>query len=111
MGRLDEDVQMSFLRLIHKNSCQSLHSQQLVLVSELNLAHVLLETVVDGDGNLVEFEGICVNVFECDFLLVLDGIPESADVLGIRNFDSEDVICIVASHETVELKGMRIRSC
>jgi hypothetical protein len=111
VGRLDDDVQMPFLRSIHENSCQSLHSQQLVLVSELNLAHILLETVVDGNGNLVEVESFGINLFECVFILVLDVVFESADVLGIRNFDSEDVIGIVASHETVEFKGMSIRSC
>ena len=39
-------------------------------------------------------------------LLVLDVVLESSEVLGIRNFDSEDVIYIVVLHNTVEFGGM-----
>jgi hypothetical protein len=45
------------------------------------------------------------------FLLLLDRFPESADVLGMRNFDSEEVICIVALYDTVEFEVKRIPSC
>ena len=39
---------------------------------------MLRETLVDSDSdrNLPEFEGLCINVFESDLILLLDGLPE-----------------------------------
>jgi hypothetical protein len=69
-----------------------------------NVAHVVLETVVDWNGNLPEFEGVRVNVFECDLLLVLDGLLEGADGLCSRNFDREYVVGIIVVDEAVEFE-------
>ena len=51
-------------------------------------------------------EGVCVNVFECDLLLVLDGFLEGADGLCSRNFDGKYVAGagIIIMYETVEFE-------
>ena len=41
-------------------------------------------------------------------ILVLDVVLESADVLGIRNFDRKGESPFVALHNTVEFEGMRV---
>ena len=102
MRDLYDDVQMIFLGLILKKSFQSLYSQQLVLISELNL---LLETGVDFDANLVEFEGTGIDVMKRLLILFLDGIFESANRFVIRDFNRKNLAGIIAIEETVHFKG------
>ena len=43
----------------------------------------------------MEFEGVCVNVFERDLLLLLDGFPEGADEFVVCDFDGKNVAGII----------------
>jgi len=52
-----------------------------MLFNEVVPAEALFEALVDGDGNLPENEGVCVDVVKRGLLLVLDEFPEDADGL------------------------------
>jgi hypothetical protein len=75
------------------------------LFNEVQLTEVVFETFVEGDGNLPENEGVCVDVFECVLLLVLDGVSEDADSLVVGDLDREKTTRVIAEHETIEIKG------
>src|SRR5215471_2337491 len=94
MRDLYDDVQMIFLGLILKKSFQSLYSQQLVLISELNL---LLETGVDFDANLAQCEGAGIDIAKRVLILLLDEFLEGANRL-CHDFDRK----YVASFITIE---------
>jgi hypothetical protein len=50
-------------------------------------------------------QGVSINLFECVLLLLLNRLPQSADVLGFRNFDREDLIRFVVFHNTIEIEA------
>jgi hypothetical protein len=56
-----------------------------------------------GNGDLPEGEGVCINMLECD-LLVLGGVSKSADRLRAGNFDLKYLASIVSEHPAVELE-------
>jgi hypothetical protein len=58
------DVQMSNFRRLWEDLIQYGHRLESFLVDKLEHAQVLLKAVVVCDGNIPEFEGVCVNVFE-----------------------------------------------
>jgi hypothetical protein len=50
-------------------------------------------------------EGVCVNVFECDLLLLLDDFLTGANGLCPRDFDRRYVAGIIVVDETVEFEN------
>jgi hypothetical protein len=72
---------------------------------KLNVADVLLETVIDWDGDFPEFEGTCGDVIKFRLLLLLDGFLEGADGLCSGNFDREYVAGVIALDETIEYEN------
>jgi hypothetical protein len=56
-----------------------------------------------GNGDLPESEGVCINMLECD-LLVLGGVSKSADRLRVGNFNLKYLASIVPQHPAVELE-------
>jgi hypothetical protein len=56
-----------------------------------------------GNGDLPEGEGVCINMLDCD-LLVLGGVSKSADRLRAGNFDLKYLASIVSEHPAVELE-------
>jgi hypothetical protein len=56
-----------------------------------------------GNGDLPEGEGVCINMLECD-LLVLGGVSKSADRLRVGDFDLKYLASIVSEHPAVELE-------
>jgi len=61
-------------------------------------------TAVDWDGDLPESEGICVNVFESDLFLLLDGFLEGAGGACCHDFDGKYAAGIIIVDETVEFE-------
>ena len=57
-------------------------------------------------SDLPEFETISINVLEHMLLLILDRLPEGADVLGTHGVHSEDMTEIVTEHDTVKIEVM-----
>jgi len=104
MRGLYDNVQIFFLGLILKKTWQSLYSQQRVLISELNLVHVFLETGIDYDGNLEEFQRVCSDMIKFRLLFLLDEFLEGANRLGHRDFDGKDVASVTTIDETVEFE-------
>jgi hypothetical protein len=73
-----------------------------LFINEIELAKVLIEISSDRDGNPPEDEGVCVDVFECVLLLVLDDFLEGADQLCPFNLDWKDVGGVIAEKPAVE---------
>jgi hypothetical protein len=69
-----------------------------------DVAHVLVQLIVKRDGNIPDVEGICVDVFESDLFLVLDGIFESADEFVVRDFDGKNLAGLIALDETIKFE-------
>ena len=74
------------------------------MFNEVQLAEIVFETFVEGDGNRPENEGLCIDVFECVLIFVLDEFPEDADSLVVGDLDREDVTGVIAEHETIEFE-------
>jgi len=62
---------------------------------------------VHGKGDHEDVEGVGWNVVKGWFLLVLDEVFESADVLGTLDLDREDATGIMAENYAIELEWER----
>jgi hypothetical protein len=60
------------------------------------------------NGDLPEGEGVCIDVLECDLLLVLDGFLEGADRLCVDDFDFKDSASVVAVYPAHQQNVMKI---
>jgi hypothetical protein len=58
--------------------------------------------IVNRKGNLPELEVRGINVTETMGLFLLDQFFEDADVVGLRNLDSEHLILSITDNEAVE---------
>jgi len=58
--------------------------------------------IVDRKGNLPELEVFGIEVAEEMSIFLLDHFFEDADIVGLRNLDSEYLILIVTDNEAVE---------
>jgi hypothetical protein len=69
-----------------------------------------LQVIVIRKGDLVELDGISVNICKCILLLFHDCFLQHADILAPRDADSEDVSGIIVESKTVEHQSCALRS-
>jgi hypothetical protein len=98
-----DDVEVLSWSYFRKDIRQHVHTRWLFFNSE-DVAHVLLELIVHRDGNIPEVEGVCVNMFQSDLFLVLNGVFESADEFVVRDFDGKNLAGVIALDETVKFE-------
>ena len=68
--------------------------------------------IVDRKGNLPELKVGGINVIEKMGLFLLDLVFEYANVVGLRNLDSEHIVFFVTENKAVEqeIRGHHLRS-
>ena len=101
-------METTILRLNWVKLGQSIHWRQRILISKLHLLHILLETVVNGYGNIPEGERVRSDVIKHRLLLVLDGLLKGTDRLCTCNLDQKDSAGIITMNETVKFENRMI---
>jgi hypothetical protein len=67
---------------------------------------MVLETFVDGNGNLPEGYGPGVDMLECKMILGFDSYPQVADRLVLCNPDREGIVGALGSSPKIQHRSM-----